>query len=214
MNQQERLRDLAGQGVEVATGPGRPAQRASTGLVLIASGAAGIWLAARNPAIWWVLPLALVAVDFLSGLVHWFFDIRVAVGTGRLGAIAVNFLDHHLHPARTAEVGFAATSWRVALYATLPLISAALLMPSGALQAWTFWLGALSLVVAQAHKEAHRRHPSAVARRLQRWRLALHPDQHRLHHRDHGRAYCVFTGWCNPLLDRIGFWHGLERIFR
>ena len=75
-----------------------------------------------------------------------------------------------------------------------------------------FWLGALSLVVAQTHKEAHRYRPAAVVQWLQRWHISLPPTAHRRHHRDHAQAYCVFTGWWNPLLDRTGFWRRLERL--
>jgi ubiquitin-conjugating enzyme E2 variant len=179
---------------------------------MVMAAASLVWLGSRNAAIWWVLPLALLAVDFLSGLVHWLFDTRVAPGNGFLGRIAVNFLDHHVHPTRTVEVGFAATSWRVALYLSLPLLLTALLMPVGTGQAWTFWIAVLGLVVAQCHKEAHKRRPSAPARLLQRLGLAVRPADHRRHHRNHEQAYCVFTGWCNPLLDRTGFWRGLERL--
>lgn len=207
----ERLRLLAARGIAVATGRGTPLQRAISWSALVLAGTLLPWLGARNPTIFWILPLVMVTVDFLSGLVHWLFDTRIPPGPGLLGRAAVNFLDHHVQPARTAEVGFAATAWRVALCVSLPLLLVALWLPVGAAQAWAYWLGALSLVVAQAHKQAHRRRPGRLARILQRLHLSLPPVAHRAHHRDHRRAYCVFTGWCNPLLDRVDFWRCLAR---
>jgi hypothetical protein len=207
----ERIRLLAARGVAVAVGRGTPFQLAVSWSALGAAVALLPWLGARNPAIFWVLPVVLVAMDFLSGVVHWLFDTRIPPGEGTLGRAAVNFLDHHVQPARTAEVGFAASAWRVALGVSLPLLLTALWLPAGVPQAVAYWLGALALVVAQAHKQAHRRRPGRLVRVLQQLRLALPPGAHREHHRDHGRAYCVFTGWCNPLLDGAGFWRWLER---
>jgi hypothetical protein len=208
----DRIRLLAAAGVRVARGRGTPVERALCWAAVAFAATSAVVLGWRNPAIWWQWSLVVLALDFLSGVVHWLFDNRIEPGRGRLGRIAVNFLDHHVDPTRTAEVGFAATSWRVALYVSLPLVAVAWLLPAGAWQAWIFWVGALSLVVAQAHKEAHRRRPAVWVRALQRLHLALPPAAHRHHHRDHGRAYCVFTGWCNPLLDRCGFWRGIERL--
>lgn len=206
----ERIRALTARGVAVAEGRGAPLERAVTWLVVALAVVAGAWLGARNAAVWWTLPLVLVTLDFLSGVVHWLFDTHIPPGEGPLGRIAINFLDHHVHPTRTCKVGFAATCWRVALYVSLPLLAVALWLPNGSAQAWAYWLGALSLVVAQAHKASHQRRAGALARTLQRLRLALPPRAHQRHHRDHSRAYCVFTGWCNPVLDRLDFWRRLD----
>jgi ubiquitin-conjugating enzyme E2 variant len=212
-SQRAQVQSLAALGVRPASGRGKPGHIAVTLIALLSVPLVLVWLAPANPLLWGVLPLAVLLVDFLSGLVHWLFDNRIRPGTGLVGRIAVNFLDHHVHPRRSADVGFAATTWRVALYVSLPLLAAALLVtPGGWAQAWLFWLGALSLVVAQTHKEAHKRQPAAMVRWLQRWHLSLSPGAHRRHHRHHEQAYCVFTGWWNPLLDRIGFWRALERV--
>lgn len=207
----EQLQHLANEGIDVARGPGTPLQRVVTHSAVVGCIVTFIALAPNNPAVWWVLPLAVLLADLLSGFVHWLFDTRIAASPGLLGRAAVNFLDHHVHPARSAATGFAATGWRVALFLTLPSLMAALAAPVGALQAWLLWLAALSLIVAEAHKQAHRRRPAAAVRWLQRLRLCIPPAAHRVHHRDHGRAYCVFTGWWNPLLDRFGFWRWLDR---
>jgi hypothetical protein len=208
----QTLQALARHGVLVAAGRGSAWQRTATGAAALAIPLVLLVIAPANPALWWVLPLAVLVVDLLSGVVHWLFDTHISPGPGRLGPAAVNFLDHHVNPTRSAEVGFAATSWRVAIWVTGPLLALALVLPPGQGQAWAFWLGALALVVAQAHKEAHKRRPAAAVRWLQRWHLCLPPGAHRQHHRDHGRAFCVFTGWCNPLLDRLQVWRRLDRL--
>lgn len=210
-DQQEMLERLSAAGVSVAAGSGSVWQRALTWGALIACGAVLVRVAPANPAVWWVLPLAMVLADFLSGVVHWWFDTRVRPGPGLLGRVAINFLDHHVHPGRSAATGFAATSWRVAVFVTAPLLVCAVAAPPGAGQAWLLWLAVLSLVIAQTHKEAHKRRPAALVRWLQRWHLCLPPEAHRRHHRNHRLAYCVFTGWWNPLLDRMGFWERLDR---
>lgn len=211
LDQQATLERLSAEGVAVAQGYGTWWQRTLTWGAVLACIAVLARLAPANPAVWWVLPLALLLADFLSGVVHWLFDTRIQPGPGLLGRAAINFLDHHVHPGRSAATGFAATSWRVALFVTAPLLAATLAVPAGAGQAWLLWLAVLSLVIAQAHKEAHKPRPVALVRWLQRWHLCLPPDAHRRHHRDHRRDYCVFTGWCNPLLDRFGFWDRLDR---
>lgn len=212
LEQRRRLRELAGQGVDVARGGGTRWQQAVTWGAVATAVAVLAHLAPVNPSLWWVLPATVLLADLLSGVVHWLFDTRIQPGPGWLGRAAVNFLDHHVNPSRSARTGFAATSWRVALVVTLPLLALALVLPPGAAQAWAFWIAVLSLVIAQAHKEAHKPRPAAPIRWLQRCRLLLPPAAHRVHHRDHRRAYCVFTGWWNPLLDRLGLWRWLDRV--
>ncbi len=76
------------------------------------------------------------------------------------------------------------------------------------------WIGFFSMLVPQAHKEAHKSEIHAVAEWLQKSRLILHPGSHQIHHGDNAQSYCVFTGWLNPTLDRIRFWRLMERVFR
>ena len=50
-------------------------------------------------------------------------------------------------------------------------------------------------------------------RLLQKGHLLITPKYHARHHsRAHDDNYCVLNGWMNPLLDRTGFWRGLERV--
>ena len=65
------------------------------------------------------------------------------------------------------------------------------------------------------HQWAHAdRVPGWVAT-LQRSGLILSPERHSLHLCGaHDRAYCVTTGWLNPLLDAVEFFALLERTIR
>ncbi|HTW83988.1 MAG TPA: fatty acid desaturase CarF family protein [Candidatus Sulfotelmatobacter sp.] len=54
--------------------------------------------------------------------------------------------------------------------------------------------------------------PRAIAL-LQRLGVLQPAAHHALHHkRPYGVRYCTTTTFLNPVLDRIGFWRGLERI--
>ena len=64
----------------------------------------------------------------------------------------------------------------------------------------------------QLHRWAHMEAPARPVRWLQRSGLVLSPRRHARHHRaPRTSAYCISTGWLNPLLDRSGCWRALER---
>ena len=48
---------------------------------------------------------------------------------------------------------------------------------------------------------------------LQRAGLILSPEHHAIHHAaPHDRHYCITVGWMNPMLDKLGFFRGLEAV--
>lgn len=204
---------LQDEGVFVAQGAGTAVQKVI--VVLAAASSLVAFLAAEQLLVYLlVLPAVLVAIDFMSGFVHWFFDTQVEPSRTFLGRIAVDFLDHHVRPRRTVEVGFFVSAWRPALLATLPLVTLSVLLP---LPAWgsalLFWIGGLSMYVPQTHKWAHVSPVNSFIAHLQLSRLVLNPQAHGVHHQDNAQSFCVFTGWLNPLLDRTRFWRGLEKVF-
>jgi ubiquitin-conjugating enzyme E2 variant len=208
------LQDLHEDGVEVAQGNGTPLQRFLVNAVLLVGLCAGTYQSLGDPVFLLVLPAVLILIDFLSGFVHWFFDTQVEPGNTPLGRIAIDFLDHHVRPLRTAEVGFYASAWRPAAYVSLPLMTIALFAPLSTVQsAAIFWIGWVSMLVPQTHKLAHIKQPSQFVQLLQKCRLIIHPSSHEAHHRDNNESFCVFTGWLNPALDRSRFWRGLEWVF-
>ncbi|WP_316653110.1 fatty acid desaturase CarF family protein [Ovoidimarina sediminis] len=89
-----------------------------------------------------------------------------------------------------------------------------------------FWLDALSwqvltficigLLNQQVHRFSHtpQKRLPGVVRLLQRLRLIQDGRHHWVYHiSPHSTRYCVLTPWMNPMLDRLGFWRCLERLF-
>ncbi len=156
---------------------------------------------------------ALVLADLSSGVVHWWFDRHVPPGRGLLGRIAAEFAEHHERPhlaARATFVHSAAKSAGVAL----PLATVALVGPlPPVLAALAAWTAAIGFIAPELHKLAHRPAPNDFVRWLRARRLVLTPRAHARHHRgDHGRAYCVVTGWCNAALDGASVWTRLDHL--
>lgn len=147
--------------------------------------------------------------DFISGLLHWIEDRLLWVGMPLLSEAIVepNRL-HHSDPMAFVASGFWERNWT----------TWAVAVPIAALWLWWFdfsliLLGAFlaGLVVNEVHALAHRGNLPAPLRVLQQVGLIQSPTHHNGHHRgDHDRRYCILTDYCNPLLDTIGFWSGLE----
>lgn len=210
----EKIRRLRQHGVTVAEGAGSVFQKAVVLSAMAISGGLLVVNGMTDPVFFVMLPLVVISIDFLSGLVHWFFDTQVEPSDTFLGRIAIDFLDHHVRPDRTAKVGFFVSAHRPALFVTLPLVTMSTLLPLPAIAAAAiFWSGFFSMLVPQTHKEAHLCEPRAMTVWLQKSRLILHPVSHQKHHDDNARSYCVFTGWLNPALDRIRFWRLMEHVF-
>ena len=211
----EKIQHLQNNGVAVAEGEGNLVQMTVVLLALLLSTGLLLVEGMSNPVFFIMLPLVVIVIDFLSGFVHWFFDTQVEPSDTFLGRIAIDFLDHHVRPCRTAEVGFYVSAYRPALFVALPMItlSSVLLVPAIAAAAF-FWIGFFSMLVPQAHKLAHMSEIHSVAVCLQKSRLILHPGSHQMHHDDNSQSYCVLTGWLNPTLDRIRFWRLMERVFK
>jgi len=157
--------------------------------------------------------LVLLLADFTSGLVHWAEDTFGSVDTPVVGRWIVrpNVL-HHLDGAAFLAKGWLASSW--------DLIAAGAVVVA---VAW--WAGRLDWHVGlfasvgaganQLHKWNHGGRPRVPMpiRSLQGLWILQTAAGHAAHHRgDKNSAYCVITPYVNPLLDRLGFWRGLERI--
>lgn len=157
--------------------------------------------------------VALLAVDLVSGLVHWAEDTFGTEATPVVGRwiIAPNVV-HHRDAAAFTRNGWLASSWDLLLGA---LLSGLLAWRLG----WLSWPVVLFCLVGANANEIHKwnhlgseRVPSFV-RGLWRSGVLQAPEHHSGHHRGaKNTRYCVVTPWLNPLLDRSGFWRGLERL--
>ena len=119
----QKIQRLQQQGVAVAEGEGSTLQKTIVLSALVISSVLIFVNGGRNPVFFVMLPLVIIAIDFLSGFVHWFFDTQVEPSDTFLGRIAIDFLDHHIRPGRTAEVSFIVSAHRPALLVTVPLVS-------------------------------------------------------------------------------------------
>lgn len=160
-----------------------------------------------------------VLADAIAGTVHWIADRFFDPGTPVIGAVLIEpFRDHHDDALGITRHDLFEVSGNNALV-TLPVVVAlaSLPMPASAFGHFALATGAsLTLALFATnffHRWAHAPVPPRGVRALQRWGLILTPERHALHHRhDHDRAYCVTSGWLNPLFDRIGLFDRLEQL--
>src|SRR6185436_16181345 len=169
------------------------------------------------------IPLSLVLGDLVSGLVHWTADTYFSEETPIIGQSLVKpFRLHHLYPRDICTHDLVTTVGNVCIIAVPVLAFCIYLL-------WTWddssWLAFLILCVAlmslatvltnQFHKWAHEERPSRMVRLLQRTRLVLAPTHHQVHHtKPFNMHYCITNGWLNPLLNKIGFFRGMEAGLR
>ena len=176
----------------------------------------------EHPAWAWTLACAAVAgyiaADFISGLVHWIFDTWGSPDTPVLGDSFIRpFREHHSDPLSITRHDFVETNGNSCI-ASLPLILGAGFIPvdtAPGLFAAAFLLCTSIGILAtnQIHKWAHVQDPGRVVVLLQRCRLILTPDHHRIHHvAPYATQYCITTGWLDPLLRATRFHHRLERV--
>lgn len=169
------------------------------------------------PPAWWpalaaAALLGVCAADLATGAIHWLFDGFFDEQTPILGRTFVQpFREHHRDPAAIARHGMLEVSGNNAL-ALSPLLWLCTVLAGDfgrgfaptALLSFALAAIAASFVTNQLHRWAHAPRAPRAVRWLQRHRCILSPQEHALHHRGaHDRAFCVTTGWMNPLLDRF-----------
>ena len=168
-------------------------------------------------------PLGLVLADLASGVVHWLADTWFDPATPVVGRLVIApFREHHRDPDAIVRHRFLEVTGNNALVC-VPGLAALLAWPLAEerVDLWRALLDATALATAAAvgatnhlHRWAHAaRVPRAVAW-LQRHAFVLSPGRHAVHHFEPDRAYCVATGWLNPLLDRSRLFRALERSLR
>jgi hypothetical protein len=160
------------------------------------------------------LLFAYLFIDFCGGIVHWFEDQYLSERSNRWVVkyiVQPNRL-HHIFPRKTAHCPF----WISVLQGMGP---GCVFIPLAALAlGWgtcTYAMVFFSAIPNFIHKWNHRtesERPYAF-KILQRLYLVQGPQHHNRHHTEQQDAgYCVMSPWLNPLLDRIGFWRGLEAL--
>lgn len=163
-----------------------------------------------------LLPQALgvfLAADLVTGVVHWLEDVFADESMPFIGRhVARTNIVHHHFPRHFTRLTWWQSSWLLCGLAAGFLLAAW----SGGFLTWQAWLFALLCANAnEIHKWAHRTRAEngpAIAF-LQNIRLLQTPRHHARHHTNPKDChYCTISNLLNPLLDRINFWTGLERL--
>lgn len=193
-------------------------------LVALAVQRLAVALVAGGPG-WLLLPAgaaALLCADLVSGLVHWIGDRFFRESTPILGPMLIRpFREHHRDPLAMTRHGFFELCGNNALAVLVPVLvlllgarpeSSALAFAGNA---FVVFLALAVFATNQFHKWAHAVPAARPVRWLQAARVILSPAVHAQHHRgDFSHAYCVTTGWLNPVLDALHVLPRCERALR
>jgi ubiquitin-conjugating enzyme E2 variant len=180
--------------------------------------AAGLDAEGVRPALLGALA-GVLAADAATGLVHWACDTWGDERTPVVGERLIRgFREHHRDPQAMlahhwVEVNRepAVAAGGVLLLLWLPAAQRAL-APRPALHACLLAFVAWGAAANQLHYWSHLAVPPRAVRWLQRSGAVLSPARHARHHRAPcTRAYCISSGWLNPVLDAAGAWRWLER---
>jgi hypothetical protein len=192
----------------------------ATVIAALAALAQRVWRGVDSPASLVLVPVALAAgyllADLLTGFVHWFCDTFFDETTPLIGpGLIAPFREHHRDPMLMTRHGFlelTGSSFR-GLAPVLILfvwLGGSLAAP---VNAFVLALAAGAVGTNLLHRWAHEPSPPAVARILQRTGLVLTPGRHARHHLPpYAAAYCVTSGWMNPLCERLRLWSRAEAL--
>jgi plasmanylethanolamine desaturase len=152
----------------------------------------------------------LLAVDLISGFLHWAEDTWLAPGRSKLldRFIVNDNVEHHRKPGGIRAGNYWATN-RVCI--VLGAIAAGILVACH-VDAWqAYVIVALASQSNQVHLWSHSSTPPRPVEWLQSIGLLQSRAMHAKHHKNpYASNFCTMTDYLNPLLDGIGFWRTLE----
>lgn len=160
--------------------------------------------------------VAVLAADLVGGIVHWFEDTYVhsempVVGK-LLGQVAEDNRLHHTRPRAFLSKTWWQSSWDITLLAALVLFGAWYIHHL-TLAVWVF---AVTVANAnQIHKWSHQnpQEKGRLVHALQKMKVLQTVREHGKHHTGSKDShYCVITNVLNPVLEKIYFWRGLEKV--
>lgn len=162
----------------------------------------------------WLFVLALIFADFLTGIFHWATDNYGSLETPLVGSACAAFQGHHRHPYTIVHRSFCNNVFKIGKIVA-PLIALAYLLHP----APSFFLTVVlycQMLSQEFHKFSHmppNRHPQFISI-LQNANLIISTKEHSRHHSSpYDGHYCIFNGWCNPILDKSLFFRRLEVLF-
>jgi ubiquitin-conjugating enzyme E2 variant len=154
-----------------------------------------------------------LAVDWISGFVHWFEDSYGRPSLRFVGdRITKPNLRHHFRPR-----AFVTNSWysssELLLFSCMAVLLVAWLIDQ--LSPMVIVAAVLGANANQVHKWSHRTgaENGVLIVAAQHLKLIQSPRHHHRHHVDGKDShYCVLTDFLNPILDYCEFWRGLEVV--
>lgn len=165
---------------------------------------------------------AWLLADFMSGLIHWWQD-RVLIHPSRHEFINQIKIDNDMHHDRPAQM-ISYSIWqniKTSVIIAWP-VSLVLLLSGYPLVIWlaVFFASFGNMIHRFAHLP-HARVPRVV--KVLQWTgffisFKHHHDHHFLKHKllkkeKTTKRYCPMTNWLNPILDGVGFFRLLEKVF-
>jgi hypothetical protein len=177
--------------------------------------------------------LGVGASDLIAGTAHYILDNHRSVDKDVIKYMGEPFLRqyiiHHDKPNLLRGYNFWATNsdgmfatsmllWLVYGYYVITSYIYEYLSWSPWKDSSTYWLWFWMVYCVftgftnQFHKWSHKKHPNWFVAFLQKIGLALRFEDHQRHHANPEIGYCLTTGWCNPFLEHIGYWHGVKAI--
>jgi plasmanylethanolamine desaturase len=165
-----------------------------------------------------MLALGYLAADLLTGFVHWFCDTFFDETTPLIGrSVIQSFREHHTDPllmTRRGPLELTGSSFR----AVAPLLAVWVWSSHSrpvAANAFVLTLASGAVATNLLHRWAHDAAPPAIARALHRTGLVLTSARHARHHAPpYAAAYCVTSGWLNPVCERLHVWTRARSAFR
>lgn len=157
-----------------------------------------------------------VTADLLTGFVHWFCDTFFEETTPIIGpGLIAPFREHHRDPLLMTQHGFlelTGSSFRGLAAVLWTLLSLGPELPV-LVTAFIFSAGSAAVVTNLLHRWAHEPDPPLIARLLHASGLVLTPKRHSRHHQPpYAAAYCVTSGWLNPMCERLKIWTRAEAL--
>ena len=158
--------------------------------------------------------------DFIGGIVHWAGDTWGSVDIPILGPALIRpFREHHVDQLAITRHDFVETNAACALAGT-PVLFVCLFLPIGSLYKFSsfcvyfiFFMTIFVLFTNQIHKWAHAKKANFLIKILQKYRIFLNPEHHKIHHTvPFNKYYCITTGWMNPILTYFEFFPKMERL--
>tara|TARA_B100000073_G_scaffold340887_1_gene341347 strand:- start:1180 stop:1863 length:684 start_codon:yes stop_codon:yes gene_type:complete len=166
--------------------------------------------------------LGYIFADLMTGTVHWFCDSFFSEKTPIIGNLIISpFREHHLYPHLITEDKFIEQD-TTSFFLFMPFLYQAVFIQNNYLDNPKlihvhFLLIGLCIgtfCTNLFHKWAHQKNENFLILGLQKLGLILNFDNHKKHHNDHSKSYCVTSGILNPILDYLRFFPTLELVIR